>query len=66
MIPDGAYDDDRPGMMRVHVAQQRANGLEAVHTRDGLRRIARDRGVPTGYPTKRDLAIALAFAGVKP
>lgn len=44
--------------MDEHVARQ--------IDRDSLRRIARDLGVPTGYPTKRDLAIALAFAGVKP
>lgn len=60
------YDDDRPGMMRVHIAEQRAAALCEKHTRDGLRRIARFRGVPTGYSTKHDLAVALAFDGLKP
>lgn len=61
-----AYDDDRPGMMRVHVAQQRADELCRQYNRQGLRDLARRRGVPTGYPLKADLAFALALAGVKP
>lgn len=61
-----AYDDDRPGMMRVHVAQQRGRALCEAYSRDALRAFARDLGVPTGYRLKSDLAVALAFNGVKP
>ena len=63
---NAAYDDERPGMMRVHVAQQRAQALCSQHTRNDLRELARAVGVPAGYSTKFDLALALAFAGVKP
>lgn len=59
------YDDDRPCMMRVHIAQQRGRDLCDRYTRDTLRELARRHGVPTGYPTKINLAVALAMAGVK-
>lgn len=59
------YDDDRPGMMRVHVAQRRGDELCARYTRDTLREMARQRGVPAGHSLKRDLAVALAMAGVR-
>lgn len=59
------YDDDRPGMMRVHIAQQRGDALCEFYTRDDLRSIAARVGVPTGYRHKRDLAVSLAFAGVQ-
>lgn len=59
------YDDDRPGMIRLHIAEQRARELCDTYDRDTLRGIARQRGVPTGFPHKRDLALALALHGVK-
>lgn len=31
------YDDDRPGYMRTHVADQRARLAAALYTRDALR-----------------------------
>lgn len=60
----GGYSDDRPGMMRIHIAARRADALKAFYTRDRLRIIAHARNVPTGYSTKDDLAFALALAGV--
>lgn len=58
-----SYDDDRPGMMRVHIAHQRGHALAAHYSRDSLREIARERGVPTGG-RKYDLAWRLASVGV--
>jgi hypothetical protein len=58
------YEDDRPGMMRVHIAEWRAAALCEAYTRDHLREIARSRGVSTGYKRKRDLAFYVACAGV--
>lgn len=60
------WDDDRPGMMRVHIAQRRAQELCDNYTRAGLRMIAHSRGVPTGYRLKYDLAVAIVFSGFKP
>ena len=60
------WDDDRPGMMRVHVAQRRAQELCDDYTRDGLRIIARQGGVATGYPTKYEQALAIVMAGADP
>lgn len=57
------YDDDRPGMMRVHVADRRAQALVNCYTRNRLRAMARGRGLPTGG-RKHDLAWHLANAGV--
>ena len=59
------YDDDRPGMMRVHIAQRRALELCDDYTRDGLLIIARRQGVPTGYKHKFDLAVAIIFSGFR-
>lgn len=58
------YDDFRPGMMRIHVAEDIARGICERWTRDELRHVARDNGVPTGYRTKRELALALVLAQV--
>lgn len=55
------YDDYRPGMMRIHVAEEIARGICELWTRDELRHVAREIGVPTGYPTKYDLAVALVL-----
>lgn len=59
-----SYDDDRPGMMRVHIAEKRAVALSNFYTRNDLRSIARRKGVPAGYSVKADLAYALALHGV--
>ena len=48
------YDDDRPGMMRVHIAQQRGQALADKYTRSQLRMLAHRHGVPTGYRLKID------------
>jgi hypothetical protein len=58
------YDDHRPGMMRIHVAQEIARGICEGWTRDELRHVARENGVATGYRTKFDLAVALVLAQV--
>jgi len=54
-----AYDDDRPGMMRVHIADRRADALCAAHTRDWLRANAKVRGISTSL-NKREMAWYLA------
>ena len=58
-----SYDDDRPGMMRVHICDQRARALASHYTRDYLRELARERGLPTSG-LKHYLAWRLAGAGV--
>jgi hypothetical protein len=60
------WDDDRPGMMRVHVAQERARLLCEKYTRDHLRAMCRERGLTPWGTTKDELAFELALAGVKP
>lgn len=57
-----SYDDDRPGMMRVHICQQRADAMARRFTRDALRAMARARNLPTGG-SKLDVAWHLALAG---
>jgi hypothetical protein len=61
---NAAYDDDRPGMMRIHVAQERARLACITYGRDSLRAIAASHGMPSGYRLKSELAQALALAGI--
>jgi hypothetical protein len=58
------YDDDRRGMMRVHVAHERASRACDRYKRDGLRAFAKGHGVRTGFAHKRDLAWYMAQAGL--
>lgn len=58
-----SYDDDRPGMMRVHIADRRAQAMVDAFTRDALRHHCRVRELPTGG-RKHDLARRLANAGM--
>lgn len=61
------WDDDRPGMMRVHVAQERARELCERHTMAYLRSMAKQRGISlSGCHCKADVAFELVLAGVKP
>jgi hypothetical protein len=60
------WDDDRPGMMRVHIAQIRGRALADYYSRDSLRLMASRLGVPTGHRLKSDLAVALAMHGAVP
>jgi len=66
MSAPNRYNDDRPGMMRIHIAQRRARALCEAYPRDTLRLIAQRAGVPTGYSLKADLAFELALHGVTP
>ena len=59
-----SYDDDRPGMMRVHIAEQRAEALMDFYSRNGLSLLANREGLVVGRSTKRDLAVRLAFRGL--
>lgn len=59
------YDDDRPGMMRVHVLEGHIKAVEALGSREHLRRVARSLDVGGGG-TKRELATRLVEAGFKP
>ena len=42
-----SYDDDRPGMMRIHIASRRADALCKAYTRDWLRAEAKRHGIST-------------------
>jgi hypothetical protein len=58
-----SYDDNRVGMMRSHIAQQRAAALCDYYPRDVLRAMARKKGLPAGQSHKIDLALELAYSG---
>lgn len=66
LYPDDEYDDDRPGMMRVHVAEARARKMMDMYKINGLRAAARTLGVTVDGRTKHDVAWALALAGYQP
>jgi hypothetical protein len=57
------YDDDRRGLMRVHIAQRRGDLACERHTRNGLRSFAKGRGLTLSSLHKRDLATRLAYEG---
>ena len=61
------YDDDRPGMMRIHVAEERGMALCARYSVAELRNMARERDIDLSFSggTKRGIAFYLACAGVK-
>jgi len=58
-----AWDDDRPGCMRVHVAQERALALDDAYSREVLRHYAKARGL-SAAGTKADVIGRLVEAGV--
>jgi hypothetical protein len=59
-----AYGDDRPGMMRVHIARERANAACRLYTRAGLNAHARSHGISTSHRLKYDLAWYMAQHGL--
>ena len=58
------YDDDRPGMMRVHIADARASAACMTYTRSALRAHANSHGVSTSHRVKHDLAWHMAQLGL--
>ena len=58
------YLDDRPGMMRVHVASERARLACGIYTQSNLRAWAKSHGCPSGDSTKGDLAWRMAQHGL--
>ena len=58
------YTDDRNGMMRVHIAHDRARLACSKFTRAALNEHASAHGVPTGHRHKRTLAWYMAQAGL--
>jgi hypothetical protein len=62
--PVVTYDDDRYGMMRVHIAQQRGDLACAYYTRNSLRAFAKGHGVTSSSLLKRDLATRMAYEGL--
>ena len=61
--PEKAYDDDRYGMMRVHIAQRRGELACDRYTRNNLRAFAKGHGLEAA-PRKRDLATRMAHIGL--
>lgn len=57
------YQDDRYGMMRVHIAQGRGDLACDRYTRNTLRAFAKGRGVTPSSLHKRDLAARMAYEG---
>ncbi len=58
------YDDDRHGMMRVHIAQRRGDLACDRYTRDALRAFAKEHGITPSILGKRDLATRMAYHGL--
>ena len=58
------YNDDRRGMMRIHVASMRADIACRLYTQTALRAHARARGVTARYSLKSDLAWEMAQHGL--
>ena len=58
------YTDDRPGMMRVHIAHERAEAACKGHSRPQLNEHAKAHGLPTSHRLKRTLAWFMAQHGL--
>ena len=60
------YSDDRPGMMRVHIAEERGRLACERYTRDALRAHAKGHGLSTAFEWryKRNLAWNMAQHGL--
>jgi len=56
--PGDEWPDDVPGLMRVHVIQERARRLVQANTRDELRAYLRSVGEPVSG-SKHDLAFRI-------
>lgn len=59
-----AYNDDRRGMMRVHIAQRRGDLACDRYSRNNLRAHATGHGVTPSILHKRDLATRMAYEGL--
>lgn len=59
-----AYDDDRRGHMRVHIADRRGQEACSRYTRNALRNHAKGAGLRLGSLRKRDLAWFMAQHGL--
>jgi len=60
----GEYDDDRYGMMRVHIAQRRGQEACRRYTRNALRNHAKSKGFKFGRLTKMNMAWMMAQNGL--
>jgi len=58
------YDDDRPGLMRIHIASRRADLACKRYTRNTLRAFAKGHGAPYSSGLKNDLAWHMAQHGL--
>ena len=59
------YDDDRPGMMRVHIAAVRSDLACQKHTRNHMRAVAYGKGLRgLGSQTKREIGWYMAQHGL--
>lgn len=58
------YGDDRPGMMRVHIADERSRLAGSRFTRDQLRTWAKAHGHKWGSLHKHDLGWQMAQHGL--
>jgi hypothetical protein len=58
------YDDDRRGLMRVHIAQRRGDLACDRYSRNTLRAFARWRMLAPSSLQKRDLATRMAYEGL--
>lgn len=63
-MSEHTYDDDRYGMMRVHIAQRRGDLACGRYTRNTLRAFAAGHGVTPSILRKRDLATRMAYSGL--
>lgn len=63
-MSEQTYEDDRYGMMRVHVAQRRGDLACDRYTRNNLRAFAKGHRVTPSSLRKRDLATRMAYEGL--
>lgn len=59
--PEGTWDDDAVGLMRVHVAQSRIRALSEQNSHAELSAYAKGQGL-AGGGSKRDLAERIVMA----
>lgn len=58
------YSDDRYGMMRVHIADQRSRLASSRYTRNAMRAFAKSKGLRLGSLRKSDLGWHMAQHGL--
>lgn len=57
-----AYNDDRPGLMRIHIADQRGRLACQRYTRNRLRAHAKAHGVTTAFGNRLKAGLAWDLA----